>query len=744
MTPFSFFLPFAALSFVSSAHASSQYEGYVRTRGTKAPLKQISLFVLPLKIRITTDDKGYYKTPEIPEGPFEWVVNASGHERYTENATSTAVSELVTKDFYLEPLSSGVFETTITAQETNDSSRQTLKTKKAQSLPGAGLDPVRAIQNLPGINRSSGFSARVIVQGSAPQETRYQIDGHEVPLIFHFGGLSSVVSPDLLESVDFYAAGYQVNFGRALGGVINLQTADPFKERWRGSAFVDVFNVGGHAEGPIGEKSSLSVSGRYSYIGPVLGAVAKASDSFNLTTAPTFYDLSSVFTTELSDTLKFKLFSTASRDELKFVTAKGFGEDPLLRGAFRNEVSFFRFIPQLLYRPDSRTEGRLSLGIGNDSILNEVGTQFFKLNNTAVTARGQYSKQVVDEVWKASIGMDSRLNWADIDLLLPSVVNSGGILNPLSTGEQRRTSLKNVQTHQIGVYTNHEIRPGAQSPWTITPGLRFDYYTTLKALEVAPRIATKYKWAEAWSLKAATGLYSQQPGEGESSKDYGNPNLKPTRAVHATVGAERSLDLEVGQGSKIYSGVFGRWFDRLVVPDTSTVYSNLGKGRAIGWENLITVESKPWFGWISYMLSRSTRWNPSQPEALSQFDQTHLLTLIGGVDLPRRWKISARVRYVTGTLVTPITGSVFDADNDAYIPLRGPVYSQRQSPFYMVDLRIDKQWIFTKWTLSLYLDIQNLLNRANPEGLQYSYNYSASESVAGYPILPTFGLKGEF
>jgi hypothetical protein len=733
-----------SLTTLPTAQAASRFEGYVRTKGSKAPLKQISLFILPQKIRIQTDERGFFRTEEIPEGAFEWVINASNHERYTQNDQSSADPKVETRDFYLEPLSSGIFETTITAQETNDDSRQTLKTKKALSLPGAGLDAVRAVQNLPGVNRSSGFSARVIVQGSAPQETRYQIDGHEVPIIFHFGGLSSVVSPEMLESVDFYAAGYQANFGRALGGIINLQTATPFKERWRGSAFLDVFNVGGHAEGPIGEKSALSFAGRYSYIGPVLGAVAKASDSFSLTTAPTFYDLSSTFTTEFSDELRFKLFATASKDELKFVTAKGFGEDPFLRGSFRNEVSFFRFIPQLLWKPDSKTDARFSVGIGQDSILNEIGDQFFDLTNTAVTTRGQYTKTLADGLWKASVGIDSRFNWTDLDILLPNFVSQGGILNPLSTGETRQASLRGETSHQIGVYTNHEIRPGENSPWSITPGLRFDYYENLKAAELSPRLAGKYKWAEHWSIRAATGLYSQQPQNVESSRDYGNPNLKPTRAVQATLGAERDLSLDVGQGSKVYSGVFGRWFNQLVVPDSTTIYSNAGKGRAIGWENLITVESRPWFGWVSYMLSRSTRWSPSQPEYLSQFDQTHLLTLIGGVELPRRWKISTRFRYVTGTLVTPVTGSVFDADNDAYIPIRGTFFSQRQAPFYMVDLRIDKQWVFTKWTLSLYLDIQNLLNRANPEGLQYSFDYSASESVAGYPILPTFGLKGEF
>ena len=42
------------------------------------------------------------------------------------------------------------------------------------------------------------------------------------------------------------------------------------------------------------------------------------------------------------------------------------------------------------------------------------------------------------------------------------------------------------------------------------------------------------------------------------------------------------------------------------------------------------------------------------------------------------------------------------------------------------------------------LDVQNVTNRKNPEGLNYSYDFSQSEVTSGLPVLPTFGIKGEF
>jgi hypothetical protein len=39
--------------------------------------------------------------------------------------------------------------------------------------------------------------------------------------------------------------------------------------------------------------------------------------------------------------------------------------------------------------------------------------------------------------------------------------------------------------------------------------------------------------------------------------------------------------------------------------------------------------------------------------------------------------------------------------------------SQRIQAFHQLDIRIDKKWFFTKWSLNLFLDIQNVYNREN-------------------------------
>jgi hypothetical protein len=116
---------------------------------------------------------------------------------------------------------------------------------------------------------------------------------------------------------------------------------------------------------------------------------------------------------------------------------------------------------------------------------------------------------------------------------------------------------------------------------------------------------------------------------------------------------------------------------------------------------------------------------------LFEFDQTHILTLVGIYQLPRNWSIGSRFRLVSGNPTTPVTGAVFDASSGRYSPVFGAKYSDRLPPFAQLDLRVDKLWIFNRWTLNAYLDLQNVFNRANPEAMQYRAFLSIPFSACG-------------
>lgn len=739
------FFSLGIFCFCSNEVFAAAFEGKVYIKGSREPIANANLFLLPHSLKATTNNLGEFRIENVPAGKFQWVINLPGFNRLELNDEAKEQSE--TRTFFIEKKLAFSYETTITSEERKDSSVRKLNTKIAALAPGAGIDPVRAVQNLPGVNRAPGFSSQVIIQGSAPQDTRYAIDGHEIPIIFHFGGLSSVLVPELTSNIELYTAGYQSKFGRAMGGVLNLESKTLDAEYFKGMAFLDVFNAGTAIETPAkslgGETAKFAAGARASYIGPVLSAIAKGNEDFNLTVAPTFFDLSMIYQSQLNDRLRFKLLALGSKDRLEFVLPNSAGEDSLLRGSFKNTTGFFRFFPSLEWDLEGNQKARFSFGLGRDFIFTDIGDQYFNLRSTVMTTRGEYERSFSPE-WTAFIGYDHRYSWSDVSFQLPLIVGEGGVLNPLSTTQKRAADLTGVESHLMGLYTHHIFKPASDSPWTFYPGLRFDYFASIKDFNVSPRGTVKFAHTPSWNTSLAGGWYAQPPQEQQFSTQFGNPNLNAPGAWHASLKTEKDLSAEWSKGSNVSTGFFGRWFKELVIFDVADRFSNLGAGRAFGWENSIQYNLDPWSFYGAYTLSRSTREDPKRAEYLYQYDQTHFLTAIAAVDLGRNWRISARYRFVTGRLETVPTGAVLDSDNDVYIPIRGALFNERLSAFQQLDLRVDKKWIYNSWTLSFYFDVQNALNIENPEGLSFTYDYASSKAVSGIPVIPTFGLKGEF
>lgn len=749
-------LLFVFPAFAETNTAVVTLQGVLLERGTKRPIPEANIYVLPSKLKGTSDAQGRFRIEGVPAGEFEILVNLTGYVRLSKTDVQRDTDSNPSRVLYLERDSYQVYETTIYGKlDSGDDSARSLKASVAQKLPGSNGDPIKAVQNLPGVSRAASFSSQVIIQGSAPEDTRYTIDGHEVPIIFHFGGFSSVVLPEALERVDYLSAGYGVQYGRAMGGIVGVWTRKPDRDRFKGFAYADLINAGAAIETPVGETGSLTLGFRRSYIGAVLREVDKKkkddkSNNTDLTAAPTFSDFTLVYDQSVTSRDDFRFDFILSQDLLAFVLKDPPENDPKIRGNFESNTAFARLIPQWTHRHSGRSTSRLSLGVGRDWIKVVLGDDYFRLNLDTISTRYSLDRQWSD-AFSSTFGMDHVFGWATVALNFPEFYSAGGVSNPVSTGASQRVAIRS-SSHNLGFFWNNEWR--MTSDWTLKPGLRFDSFSRIGETHLSPRFAIKRSLSAFRSIRFASGLYYQSPREQETATEVGNPDLKAPHALHLALGYEDDFRRGSSSGWIFSGGPFLRDFKDLVVTSTAMItrngvsvpefYSNQGGGKAYGLEMLLRYEANPWNGWLSYTLGRSTRTRPGQAEYPSQYDQTHNLNLIVGRDLPRNWRIAGRFRYVTGNPNTPVVGSSFDADNDAYVPIRGPFYSERIGAFYQLDLRVDKKWIYDRMILTAYLDLQNATNHKNVENVSYAYDYSKRADAKGLPLIPSIGLKGEF
>jgi hypothetical protein len=728
--------------------------GSLLERGTKRPLSQVNIYCFPASqpetpVKITTDAAGAFFV-ELPEGKLKWMISVSGYNSLELEDNQQAGVPVKPRLFYLEKKTYLTYETTIYGEtEKRDDKTKSLDQEQFATVPGANGDPVKAVQNLPGVNRPGVFMSQVIIEGSSPGDTRYTLDNQNIPIVFHFGGFSSVVMSEAVDHVDYLSAGFGPEFGNAIAGYVNLTVKDPQTDRTHGFVYADTMNAGGMVEGPINDHSSYLFGMRQSYVGYVLGSSLNTGNTdADYTTVPEFRDIILEYKNQISADDTFKLVNIGSQDTFAYLIEQPRDKNPAIRGNFNLDTKFYRIIPEWTHRFSPEAIGRFSLGIGKDWVLSDMGDDYVHFDQTALGGRAEIENQISNS-WKSFIGMDSQYYRTTIQYQQPIVYSQGGITNPIGTGDLAVVS-KSYETESAGLYWRNIIHQ-QDSRWSFLPGIRVSYLNTTNEVLPEPRAGIRYALDHGLTLRAASGLYNEAPPVGALDKNYGNPELTSQRAVHYTAGFEKDFREGSASGWSFSNDFFYKHVYHLVALSTAMInpsrpqyYDNSGYGHIYGLEFMGKYKSALWQGWIAYTLSRSRKGDALTPETISQYDQTHLLTAVAEREFGRNWLISARVRYTTGNPTTPIAGATYDVNSDVYVPLRGDIYSQRIGAFFQADLRFDKKWVYDRWILTSYLDIENITNQQNTDSISYSYNYQKSEKVTGLPIYPSLGIKAEF
>jgi hypothetical protein len=171
-----------------------------------------------------------------------------------------------------------------------------------------------------------------------------------------------------------------------------------------------------------------------------------------------------------------------------------------------------------------------------------------------------------------------------------------------------------------------------------------------------------------------------------------------------------------------------------------------GRGRAYGLQLLLRQATwKGLFGWVAYTFMRSERRDRAEsPWRLSDYDQTHVLTLVGGWEHERGYAIGGRFRLASGNPRTDVVDAWFDSKRNLHQPLFGDHNGIRLPLFLQLDVRASKRWTFERSALELYVEVLNVWNRANAEEYVYSSDYSERGRVRGFPVLPALGLQWDF
>lgn len=613
--------------------------------------------------------------------------------------------------------------------------KRTLEQRELARIPGTNGDALRAIQNLPGVARPPGLAGLLIIRGASPNETNIFVDGTLVPIVYHFGGLSSVIPTEMLEKIDFFPGNFSTQYGRVTGGVVDVGVKDPNQKKLHGLAQVDLIDARVLAEGPIGKGWSFAVGARRSHVDSWLGPVLDAAGA-GVTTAPVYYDYQAMLHKKIDSKQSVRFFFFGGDDRLKLIIKSPFGGAPAAGGSLSLGTAFYRFQVRYENRATDNTQFRATAAVGKDALAFSIGDNYFNLDSYPITLRGEVSHRLAAGV-KTNFGIDFLYAPYDIGVRFPPFPAEGQPPAGPFGSQQALTLNEKGSQLRPGIYQEFELTPwkGAR----IVPGTRLDYAKDTEKWDLSPRMIMRQDVTQKprTTIKGGIGVFRQPPQPQETNAVFGMKGLSSNRATHYGLGIERELTKQI----EVSFEGFYRDLDNLVVQDRG----NTGSGRAFGAETLIRYKPDDrFFGFLAYTLSRSTRRDADgEPERLFAFDQTHILTVLGSYRLGRGWEVGARFRLISGSMTTPQQYGFYDQNAGAYLPLSYPTNGERLPIFHQLDVRVDKTWQFKYWKLAAYLDLWNSYNSPNVEGISYNFNSSQRTYGGSLPIIPSLGLRGE-
>jgi hypothetical protein len=360
----------------------------------------------------------------------------------------------------------------------------------------------------------------------------------------------------------------------------------------------------------------------------------------------------------------------------------------------------------------------------------------------------------------------------DFELDRYSTLDEQVELQPTAVGvpfEQERE--RGLQT-SIGLYASGELRLG---PATLRPGARISGFSVGERLASAvdPRAVGEVDVGERWQLRAGLGRYSQvrsiadrneidlidqgtgiqgasvflpsafgslDPAAGFAPQDT---QLTVREALHASVAVQRRLG---DSGTAELTGFLNNQHNNVppVTDGATNPFDSIS--RAAGLEALVRLRlGRKLYGWVAYTLTYTElvllQAPPSFPYARrpSDYDQRHNLVTLVSHTLPHHWRIGGRFRLVSGLPYTPVVGSIaLPGGNQPVFGLRN---AARLPLSHQLDIRVDKQWIRERVSVTAYVDVQNVYNRVNPELVLYAADFRSEAGYVGLPIFPSLGVR---
>ena len=651
-------------------------------------------------------------------------------------------------------------------------------------IPGANKDIARIVRSYPGVSYSPiGYRNDLIVRGGGPSENAFYIDGIEIPNINHFatqgasGGPVSILNSDLIREISFYTGSFPANRGGALSSVMDITLKDGNPDKQVFKATIGASEIGAGASGHMGDRTTYIASVRQSYLQLLFRLLG-------LPMLPNYIDGQFKSRTKID-----------SRNEVSFIALAGFDNMKLSDSPDdKGDEYLLSYLPVL--KQETFTVGT-SYRHFSDKHIQTYSLSYSYLNNRS--RKYLDNDQSADEnliLCSSALEGKAQIRFENRSYYGPWTVREGADLyfRHYDSDVYRQLMTATALDYGTalsffggGIFASADYRsPGGKL--NASAGLRADgasYSDNTASFwkQLSPRVSLSYLPWESWSFNASAGFYHQLPpitalGFRTASGSLANKDLDYMRVLSAAAGADWKYAERLFIGLEVF---YKQFMDIPLSLETGVPLTCLGADYgSIGEETLVSSAIGRAYGaellvrWLipdkltlvgSATLYRSEYRADEDSEYIpSAWDNRFIMNLSGVYDLPKYWSIGMKISAIGGSPYTP-----YDEDASSlkvvWDAAGRPVYDYtkynqgRLDPYYQIDVRVDKNFYFRRWTLGLYLDLQNVTfskirqpdaylstgEIVNPDALPLAQRYALEtlELWSG-TIVPALGVTVEF
>ena len=776
-------------------------KGKITNQINNVPLDFVNIIVLGTDYGAVSDLDGNYEITGVEPGIYDVKASFIGFNDLIEYEIQVFNNKPTVLNFEMDEYSTELEEVVVKSspfKKTEESpvSLRTIGVAEIQRNPGANRDISKVVQSLPGVTTTANFRNDLIIRGGAPNENRFYLDDVEVPNINHFatqgasGGPVGLINVNFIREVDFYSGAFPANRGNTLSSVFNFKQRDGRTDRLGASFTVGASDVGLTFEGPIGDKTTFLFSARRSYLQFLFQAL-------ELPFLPTYNDF------QLKVKHKFD-----QKNELTFIGLGAIDQFELNLEANETEeqqylLNTLPVTPQwnytngLVYKR-YMDNGYWTFVLSRNMLDNQAKKYANNDDSSEDNLQLRYQSQEAEN--KLRIENNTRINGYKINTGVGyefvRYTNSTEAMITTPSGPQMEvynSLLRFSKYYAFGQISKKFI----DDRLSLSFGLRIDGNTYSDEMnnalkQLSPRFSASYALTDWMAVNFNTGRYFQLPpytvmGYKENDEFINREaGIGFIQADHLVAG----LEFNTNSSSKItIEGYYKKYSNYPFLLRDSISLANLGgdfgvignepaisrsKGDSYGLEFLFQQRLyKGFYGIASYTLGKSQFDNQTTEKSASSWDSRHIVNLTLGKKFNNNWEVGVNWRFQSGLPYTPYADDsnlvIYWDVNNSGIPDYSQINSLRAAASNTLDLRVDKKWYFDKFSLNLYLDIENITGNAvgqplmvldkeldenglpigdpviiNPEAdpLEWRYKTKLLDVSSGSPI-PSIGIQLE-